>query len=477
MVDIIQSNDFSEGWVTVLPPHLIGDGATPNVANVDFSESFGRLTKRKGFSVHTSGTGATPVCGLYEYVQADGDQFLVAAKNDDVYNITAGNWSTSILNAAGLNGAHVNFTTFNDLLIIVSVNLTTSKWTGSGSAADLLGTPPSNVKYIDTHKRRVFMANSSAGASRLHFSALDDPEDWTTTNDAGFIDIGLGDGDVITGIKSIGTVLLIFKNRSTWALYGSSPSTYSVRKLSPSVGCVAPKSIVACDKFAIFLSGDGVYSANSDGVALVSYNIKPTIEAIANATKALACAGKYKTQYWLAVDTNADGLNDEVYYLDYVLGVWGRYTNKDESVFYQKQDGTLLSGGSDEDEIRTHDTTDNDDGVAITMTWDTKDFDGGDWVQVKQLQDVIIAAEPISGKNLVIGHLIEGVVQATTLTFDLTPAGSEDKKYFKARKFPGTGTSKGRYFRIRLTNSETSARIKVYGYSIATTVDLERGNG
>ena len=105
------------------------------------------------------------------------------------------------------------------------------------------------------------MANSSAGASRLHFCQLNNPEDWTTaggsTGGAGYIDVGLDDGDQITGLSSIGQVLLVFKKLSVWALYGNSPGNFTVRKISTAVGCISGRSIQKAESFAIFLGRDG----------------------------------------------------------------------------------------------------------------------------------------------------------------------------------------------------------------------------
>ena len=472
----IDNQNFSGGWVTVAPAHVIEEDSTPNVENVDFSESFGRLTKRKGHSLYMNANqgGTVKVCGMHQYIQEDADEFLLVAANDDVYDcVTASTW-TSIHTNASLNGADVQFTTFNNLAIFVSDNLTTQKWTGTGSSSSLGGTPPSNAKYIDTHKRRVFIANSSAGTNRLHYSALDNPEDWTTADDAGFIDIGLGDGDHITGIASLGSIMLVFKKRSTWAVFGSGPDNFTVRQLSPSVGCAAGKTIVKCDKFALFLSYDGVYSANSDGVVFVSYNIKPTIDAITTTARPLCAAGRLRTQYWLAVDTDADGVNDEVYVLDYVLGIWFRYTNKKENVFLRLADGRLFSGGADTDVVRLHDNTENDNGSAITMTWDSKDYDGGDFTRLKRLHDFIAVAAPISAKNITISHLVNGIVQGTTMNWLLTATSTEDKVYFNRRHLPAT--SFGAFFRFRLTNAETSATIKVFAYSVKVALE-ERANG
>ncbi len=475
----VGSQNFAQGWVTAIPAHQIDEGGTPNVQNVDFSESFGRLTKRKGHSIYVPARlGATEkICGLYEFVLSTGTKKLLAATNDDIYDITdLTNW-TSIHNDTSLNGTNVDFAAFNDLCIFVGEELTSSKWTGTGSSSVLGGTPPSNVKHVEVHKRRVFMANSSAGASRLHFSALDNAEDWTTADDAGFIDISKADGDVITGLASLGSVLLIFKKHSTWALYGNSPSTFSIAQISPSVGCCNPKTIVKCDKFAIFLATDGVYSANSDGVVLLNYNIKPTIDALTDTARGIACAGKLRTQYWLCIDTDADGNNDEVYVLDYVYGVWGRYTNKKENVFCRLYSGVLISGGSDTDVIRVHDITDNDNGVAINMIWDTKDYGGEDWTELKYIRDVKLVAYPISAKTLTVTHLINGVAQATTLSWTLTATGSEDKVYFGFT--PATinhfaSTASAPFFRFRFSNNETSANIKLYAYSIGYTAASRR---
>ena len=471
---IIGSQNFSLGWITTVPAHLVDEGGTPNVQNVDFSESFGRLTKRKGHSVHTtSRTGGTDrICGLYEFVTSAGASHIVAASIDDIYVLTSGTTWTSFHTDASMDGTNVSFTTFNDLLIFVGQELTTSKWTGSGASAALGGTPPSNGKWIESHKRRVFIANTSAGASRLHFCALDNPEDWTTANDAGFIDVGKGDGDVITGLASLGTVLLIFKKRSTWALFGNAPSNYTIRQLSPSIGCVNGKTVVKCDKFAIFLSQDGVYSCNSDGVVLLSYNIKPTIDAITDTARGIACAGRLRTQYWLAVDTDADGDNDEVYVLDYVYGNWGRYTNKKINVMAKLYNNTLITGGSDTDVIMLQDDTDNDNGSAINMIWDTKDYDGDDWTAIKHPYDLKLVAEPITAKTLTLTHLVDGVASATTLPFTLTGVGSRDKVYFTGRHLPSA--SYGGYFRYRFSNNETSARVKLLGYSSKIIVSPRR---
>jgi hypothetical protein len=477
---IIGSNSFQGGLVTMMPGHLLQDGQSPNTQNVDFSTSLGRLTKRHGWQIfQNANLGAgNPVKGLYEFIKADGTTFFYATVTNAIYEIAQPSTWTSRYAPGGAIG-DTNFTAFNNLCIAVSPNITTVKNSGGGAFTALGGTPPANGSFIESHKGRVFIANTSAGKSRLHFSVLNNPEDWTTitgvATDAGFIDVGLDDGDVITGVKSIGTVLLVWKNTSTWAVFGTSPLDFKVKKLSPTVGCTNGKTAVVCDSFAIFLSRLGVYSANSDGVTMLSYNIKPTLDAFTTAQRAGACAGRRNTQYWLAYDSDLDGTNDTVYYLDYVYGVWGQYTNKKENIFYTRRNGDILSGGGDTDQVRQHDITDDDNGSAISMLWDTPDYEFNDWTVVKHPLDIMLSAGTLTGKTITITHLVDGVAQGTTLPLALTASGSQDKVFLTKRALPNS--SYGRYIRFRFTNADNAAPVQIFAYSVAAYLDARQNSG
>lgn len=476
--DIVEytTQNFSRGLVTVKPDHLLEDGESPSVSNVDFSRAVGRLTKRRGHSLlYTALGGASPISGLGEFVQSNGTTTVVASSDDTIYRLSGSGTWTSIFTTAGLNGAAVNFETYNDLLIIVSANITTQKWSGSGSSSNLGGTPPANVKYVRAHRNRVWMANSSAGASRLHYSAFDNPEDWTTAGDAGFLDIGKNDGEQITGIASIGANLVVFKQNSTWVVKNGTPATFTPVKVSATVGCVAPRSIVECEGFAMFLSNSGVYAANEGGVSLMSYNVQPDFHNMSNATKALASGGRLRTQYWLSVDTDSNSLNDTAYVLDYVFGMWSKYSNKKEHVYLTRQDGTLISGSSDTDVIRKHDDTENDNGSAITMTYDSPGLQFGEWTRRKQMHDIILKTNAVTGKTITVSHVIDGTLQAGTNVFNLDAVLSGNDQVIHKLYHPAD-TSYGLNIRVRLSNAETSAPVEVYGYSVRAKM-RERENG
>lgn len=472
----VQTQNFARGLVTVKPDHLLEEGETPAVSNVDFSRSVGRLTKRRGYSLlYTALGGTNPVCGLGEYVTAAGVATLVAAVNNDLYKLSGSGTWTSIFSGA-IAGTDVMFSTYNDLLVIVGINLTTQKWTGGAATVNLGGTPPSNAKFIKSHRNRLWIANTSAGKSRLHYSALNNAEDWTTAGDAGFIDIGKDDGEQITGLASVGPYMVIFKQNSTWVLKNGTPTTFTVTQIAKGVGCVAPRSIVECEAFALFLSNNGVYAANQSGVALMSYNIQPDFDAMSNATKALAVGGRIRTQYWLTVDTDSDSKNDTVYVLDYVYGIWGKYSNKKDSVYLTRQDGTLVSGSNDSQAvIRKNDDTSNDNGTAITLLYDSPSYDFGEWLKRKQLHDIIIQTNTITGKTIVVSHYISGTLQASTKTFNLDAVIVGDNEVTHKFYHP-PDSSYGLTFKMRIVNSEASADLQIFGYSMRAKM-RERENG
>ena len=468
----INNSDFSQGLVTVYPSHVIPDGASPSMNNVDLSTSVGAIVKRLGQSVlYTEKTvAALPyVSGMYQFITSAASKFIVVAANDDVYDVTGAGTYTSIFSSAGLNGADVNFATLKDLMVFVSANITTQSWTGAGASANLGGTPPSNAKYITAFKNRLWIANSSAGNSRLHYSAEGNPEDWTTTGitGAGFIDINDDDGDVITGIAGVGNVLMVFKNRSIWKVVGVNPP-YSVLPVSSIIGCVGPKSILAIDNFCLFLSNSGVYSVSEDRLAMMSYNIKPTIEALTSTVKIAAVAGRSRSNYWLSYDSDADGLNDSAYILEYISGIWFKYSNIKGSRFVTRDDGSLILGGSDKVIVRLQEDTSNDESTAITMTWDSKDYVLGSFAKDKQLHDLFLSAEVLSGGTYTAEHLIEGKLQTDSISFALDAINTSDTIVVNSTYMPDT--SQGKYFSLRFTNAQSAKRPKLYEYSVGVEV-------
>jgi hypothetical protein len=121
---------------------------------------------------------------------------------------------------------------------------------------------PSLPIFLTTHTQRLFCASANATnyPDTLFFSDILDGEAW---DPAGSVRVG-GDGDPITGLYSwFGNKLLVFKERSIWAVDADpqlDPSDWSISLISGNIGCVSHRSIAAVGADVFFLARDGVRS-------------------------------------------------------------------------------------------------------------------------------------------------------------------------------------------------------------------------
>ena len=93
--------------------------------------------------------------------------------------------------------------------------------------------------------------------------------------------VGTDQGDVITGIASLGSLAVIAKRKSLYVLYGSSQTDFQVLPIETAngKGCVAPDTFVRVDDSVLFLSEDGVYSLQSTTPTKISKPIEAALKA------------------------------------------------------------------------------------------------------------------------------------------------------------------------------------------------------
>jgi len=466
---VVGPRDLVTGLITADPPHAIPDGAAQISQNVDYARVRGRIAKRRGIAVNQAElAGGNPVSTLYQYKKSSGTDLLMAAANNDVYSVSAGTWTSKYTGA--MAGANVEFATFEDTLIMVGATETTRKWDGvAASFSALLGTPPANAKYIAVYKGRVWIANHGGGKSRINYCVEGNAEDWTTAGQAGFYDIDPDDGDEITGLIAADNALYIFKRRTVYMLIGWNPTNFEVRPVKRNYGCAEHRSLVNMGPFVIYLSDYGLHSLSTDKQGL----LHPALEFdLRGLTKTGTQATRYNDLYILAYDSDANGRNDSAYVLDTLTGAWTRWTNINARSWCLKLDNTLLSGGADNKTIvRQHDTTDNDEGVAIEMKWRSKKFGWGDISAMKTLHEYFVYAKPIAGKTLTVRVRVDGVQVGSDKNVSLTArqrSGTDEDIKLIGESVPSG--SHGRFVEIEFYNNETSAPIEIYEFQLHADV-------
>src|SRR6187549_178200 len=119
-----------------------------------------------------------------------------------------------------------HLTTFNDLLIIAT-GFAPKSWDQT-TFQSLAGTPP-QFKFSAHHAGRHWAAGIAATPSKLHYSAVGNPEDWVGAG-SGSIDIDPGDGDSIVGILPWKNELWVFKGPYRLSIHritGASPTDFA----------------------------------------------------------------------------------------------------------------------------------------------------------------------------------------------------------------------------------------------------------
>jgi hypothetical protein len=118
--------------------------------------------------------------------------------------------------------------------------------------------PPTGIRYLALHEGRLFVSDGSD----IFYSDINKPEAFSTLRSIAAVS---RDGQAVTGLAAVKDQLLIFKQDSIWAVFGSDPQTWQVRLVVPDIGCVSHRSIVVVEGTVFFWSEQGPYSWDVGG--------------------------------------------------------------------------------------------------------------------------------------------------------------------------------------------------------------------
>jgi len=182
-------------------------------------------------------TGSTVVRNIFYYVKTvtatDPIGYQVAVVGNSLFTNTgfapvligsdrAGNYA-----GYGREHGYSHLSTFNDLLIWCSTNSDPYSWDQTTFQA--LAGSPARFQMSVAHKGRHWGAGVVTNPSRLYYSVVGNPEDWSGAG-SGSIDIDPGDGDSITGLYSWKGELFVFKGPEKLSIHritGSTPSDFA----------------------------------------------------------------------------------------------------------------------------------------------------------------------------------------------------------------------------------------------------------
>lgn len=267
--------DFSGGMASNRPSTLLENNQAILLRNIIITPGKG-FKKRQGNTAFNASamTGSGAITGLQYFKPSSGNDHLAAITGSKIFeSASLDGTMNDITGAVSITSGANNIWTsavFNDLAIFVGgAPDAPIKYSGTGNAAVLGGTPP-NGNFCFTVNGRFFIGNTTANPSRLAWSILSNPEDWSGTG-SGIADVQKNDGDSLVGAGIISDdLVLLFKETSIHKIITRS-SPFPVFPLFKGIGAVGKNAIVAIDGIIYFISPRAKMFA-TDGNQILDFN-------------------------------------------------------------------------------------------------------------------------------------------------------------------------------------------------------------
>lgn len=234
--------------------------------------------------------------------------------------------------------------------------------------------PPTSLRYLCWHGTRMF----GSDGKHLFYSKLGLPEAW----DPEFEEpINEDDGQTITGLHSMGGVLLIFKTRSVYGLFGDDPNSWYLRQLDADTGCTSHRSILTIESKTYWwslrgpmqLAGEAGRAPDAIGFELLQPTIATDALAYDQFGNVVAAADYANQRVIFAVASTGATRNDTLLPFSYRLQRWeaSKWDPMDVASFGQLLDSTnqpYVSLGSYQGQCFRMDSGTNDGVPSGTTT-------------------------------------------------------------------------------------------------------------
>lgn len=499
-------NNFSGGLVTNRPATELELNEASDLSNiVIFNKGLGFRT-RYGDSVLNStamNSGAT-VQGI-GYLKLDNtNEYLVAVAGAKVFATGAGitGTMTDITGSLTITSGADNiwsFCTFNNKIVAFGGLFTGPnapfKWTASGNASALGGSPPS-AYYCFQANNRVFALKTAANPSRIYWSILGDEADWTGTG-SGSADVWTSDNDslVTAAILNTNTVLLFKENSIHQMQIGSLvDGAFPIFPLFDGVGCAGKHACVVADGLVYFITSQGKLRV-TDGTKIFDETDIPQLSAIddqwqaTNRTRWKYIQGKRQTGadfdhiVWTVDYGTSQTTKNRAFVWDLINKCWLQHTTGYASNVLETTQGGALYGGHSDGKIYLKDAstsvyTDASNSSAVVEGYRTSGWISSQkYESIKQPRTINLSFYTQSAGairifygfdfNLFSGQQTINQVATSSFVWDsaIWDVGLWDGASLNMKPIRLTG--RGNFFQFKIQSPTVAAAMKINGLSIS----------
>lgn len=276
---------------------------------------------------------------------AAGQIVIFVGTAEDLYqlNTTTLDWDV-VTQAATTYGATTEerwrFTQYGDFVIAVNVNDDPQVFEIGVSTefADLAGSPP-RARHVAVWGDFLALGGLSGFENRVHWSGLDDIEEWTPgTNNCDFQDFP--DGGDVQGMTDATNPIIIQKSAIRFGTFiPGSVEVFSFQKVHDKRGAAAPYSIASRGAFTFFVDNGSFFQIFTDGQIkeIGLEKVDRTVFGSIDGSSLFDIIGEvdpFFNRVYFAVRYNSTSTAfDRLIIYDWAIGEWTQITNSTNILF------------------------------------------------------------------------------------------------------------------------------------------------
>ncbi len=325
------------------------------------------------------------------------------------------------------------------------------------------GFAQSNANFISGQSDTVNNPTQHAiipGTSDVFFSDIGAPESIQPENN---FQVRTNDGDIVRGMKSYLSSLLLFKTNTFHRLSGQDPANFSLSEMSAQYGCVSNRAICVAKNTCYFLDRKGIIAFNGANVDIISNKIDPIFARMnyqASLDQATMTYDKARNEILTEIPIDGSTTNNFTIVYDIIVNAWTTYQGvsasssaivkgslSDFSYLFGSYSGAISNVGS---------SYLSDNGTAYTALIQTRFFNEIDPATTKQWRRIFFNVDPVAGSTLSVDLIANyGASVSATRAFQQTP-------YLSRIDFgiPSTSLS------FILTNFSAVDTLRLHGFTV-----------
>lgn len=268
------------------------------------------------------------ITGLGEIYAYNSHKMVITTISGKIYIYNAYNNETILVNKT-LSGRTPRFVSFLNGILVMSESdgLFYIKNNETYDVVDCnLKDLSNNTIYdgiISVYAGRVWVAKDAT----VYYSALGTYNNFTTANDAGYINEFHTDTGVITALKPYKDYLAIYKKNTVYLLTGTSPENFAIVPFAD-IGAVGQDTVINVQNKQYFLN-KGIYALEQVGElnqiqlgSEISQKIKGEFSLFRDMSCAVALHYEAKNQVWYFIPYNSDNYFHTIWINDYNNKAW-----------------------------------------------------------------------------------------------------------------------------------------------------------